>query len=151
MNVFSDRTGRAVLVQDVGFPFTITLDGWPGAAALKAIVTNFGVSASGNYQFLHTLRNFVYVYVFGERMSEISVGGLAMASDCRQGAPSGMENLWDYYQRKKISTNGTPVSIAIGTRMSFQGYLIGFNATANDPGSGLSQWGMKLAFHPPEK
>lgn len=150
MNIFSDRTGRMVLVPDAGFPLAINLQDWPGAPAVKSVVTNFGVAATGNFQFLHTLRNFVYVYVFGERISEITVGGIAMAADCLQEGPSGVELLWDYYQKNKISAKGTPVGIAIGTKMSFQGFLTGVSLNANDPQSGLSQWGMKFAFHPPE-
>ena len=42
------------------------------------------------------------------------------------------------------------MSVSIGTGMSFQGFLTGFNATASDPQSGLSQWALKFAFHPPE-
>lgn len=155
MNIFSNQPGVAVLVPDAGFPFGIELEGWKGAATFKAIITSFGLSAMGNFQFLHTLRNFVYVYVFGDRMSEITVQGLAMADSCNNEPSSslgrirgsGIELLWDYYQENKLSAKGTPVSIAIGTKMSFYGFLTGFNFNANDPLSGLSQWAMRFHFH----
>lgn len=153
MNIFSDRTGHAILVPDVGFPFSILIEDWGGPNALNSVITSFGLAAQGNFQFMHTLRNFVYVYVFGERMSEINVGGLAMAARCElSNGPnaSGVELLWEYYQRKKIATNGTPVSISIGTRMSFRGFLTGFNFSCTDPNFGLSQWAMRFHFHPPE-
>lgn len=151
MNIFSDRTGRAVLVPDVGFPLAVALADWPGAAAMKAVVTSFGMSAAGNFQLMHTLRNFVYVYVFGERVSELTVGGLALAADCdRQEAGSGVERLWEYYQKKKVSAAGLPVSVAVGSRMAFQGFLTGFQFQAADPAYGLAQWGLKFLFHPPE-
>lgn len=150
MNIFSDRVGSAVLVPDVGFPFSIRLQDYGGPLAVKAVITNFGMSAAGNFQFLHTLRNFVYIYVFGERISEINVGGLAFPQLCNIEGPSGVELLWDYYQKKKVAANGTPVTVAIGTRMSFQGFLTGFTFGASDPNYGLAQWGMRFHFHPPE-
>lgn len=150
MNVFSNRPGRAIMVPDVGFPLTINLGDWPGGNNLKAVITSFSLGSMGNFQFLHTLRNFVYVYVFGERISEINIGGVAFAGDCEHGALSGIENLWDYYQKNKIAAKGTPVAIAVGTQMSFQGFLTGFSVNVANPDLGLTQWGMRFHFHPPE-
>ncbi len=91
------------------------------------------------------------MYVFGDRISQINIGGIAFAGDCEAGAPSGLELLWDYYQTNKISAKGTPVTVAVGTKMSFQGFLTSFTANVADPQFGLTQWGMGLHFHPPEK
>lgn len=148
MNLFSDGPGRVTLIPDAGFPLAVRPQNWPGAQAAKAVITQFSMSAAANVQFLHTLRNFIYVYVFGERLSEMTMGGVAFSNDCTPGAEVGIESLWDYYRQNRVSSAGTPVSIAIGSRLSFDGFLTGFQATAQDPQSGLVQWGMKFVFFP---
>ncbi len=152
MNIFSDRTGRAVLVPDVGFPFALKLKNYPGAAIMRSVITNFGLAAAVNIQFMHTLQNLVHVYVFGERMSEITVGGLALPSVCTEedGGVSGVEQLWDFYQESRASTLSASITVSIGTRISLAGFLTGFGFNCADPVYGLSQWSMKFNFHPPE-
>jgi hypothetical protein len=151
MNMFSDRTGRVVLVPDAGAPVALSVQGWPGAQALKAAITSINLGAAGNVQFVHTLRDFVYVYVFGERMSEITVGGLAFPNDCQARTPGGIENLWRFYQRNRVASRGAPLGLAVGATMMFEGFLTGFTVALNDPQFGLAQWALRFAFHPPER
>ena len=40
-------------------------------------VTGFALEMGGNYQFLHTVSDFVYFYSFGDRISELNVTGMA--------------------------------------------------------------------------
>ena len=114
---------------------------------MKSIITQFGLSGRGNYQFMHTLRNFIYVYVFGEKMGEISVGGISFPGTCEDG-DTGFELVWKYYLQHRISTRGAPISVAIGVGLSFQGWLTDFKIETVDPAVGLSQFLMRLAMFP---
>ncbi len=123
----------------------VGLGGFGGFHEIRAIITQLGIRSQSNVQFLQTLRNFVYVYSFGERMGDIVIGGLAMPGDCAFTDPtSGLERVLSYYAGNRLSTQGDPVAIAIGANITYAGFLIGFEANVNDPRFGLAQF--SLAF-----
>ncbi len=150
MNLFSGNAGRVVLIPDAGFPLAVKLAGWKGAPVMKSMLTGMGMAAQGNFQFLHTLRNFIYVYVFGDRIGDITVNGLGFATGCDGDTVSGLEHTWDYYQKNRVAALGSPVALAVGTRMSFNGFLTGFTANFSDTQSGLTQFGLRFHYIPPE-
>ena len=136
-------------------PMTIMLDDWPGFPAIRAIVTHVGISAGGNYQFLHTLKEYIYVYVFGERIGDVAISGLLFSEACTASAgvssalapvnaaePSGIEQLCDFYNRNRIAVRGQPMRIIIGTSgfASFQAFLVGHKSEISDPQQQLGQF-----------
>lgn len=151
MNLFSDRTGSMVLVEDFGLPIAMRLGRWGNAQTMKSIVTSFGSGLAANVQFNHTLYDTIYAYVFGDRLSDFRIGGMSFASLCNAGGVSGLEMVWKYYQANKISTAGVPVTVAIGTTISYEAYLLDFSFQSNDPVFSMAQWEMRMAFHPRKK
>lgn len=97
--VFPNIPGRATIIphnSKVGnIPLTIELKGsgsptsvdWDGPVTMKAIVTSLSIRFRGQQQFLHTLRDFIYVYSFGEGMGEARMSGLAFADTCERPPP----------------------------------------------------------------
>lgn len=149
MNFFSNRTGRMVLVPDVGFPLTVGLEGWPGGVPMKSVITSASIASQGSFQFMQSLRNLIYVYVFGEKIGEIEIGGISFAGECSdRPSPTGLENVWRYYLQHRISNRGSPISVAIGVELSFRGWLTAFRVGVTDPNSGLSQFSMRFNFFP---
>jgi hypothetical protein len=57
--------------------FNVTLDG----KAIDFPVTGVVLEMQGNYQFLHTLDNFVYYYSFGDRVGEMIVSGIGLSAE----------------------------------------------------------------------
>jgi hypothetical protein len=150
MDIFSERTGRVVLIPDVAFPLTVRMDGWAGGAMMKAVITQLGLQSQGNYQFLHTLKNFIYVYVFGERIADLMVGGLSFPERCPGGGgPTGFELVYQYYLEKRISTLGAPITVAIGTSLSFSAWLVAHSGNLIDPQNGMCQFQLAFKFFPP--
>lgn len=94
---------------------TFSLGGWSsGASAQNAVISGVSANTAGNYQFLLTMRNYTYVYLFGEKMGDVIVSGVA-AFECAEWT-HGLTNAVSYYNTYGITITGTPVAL------SFAGY-----------------------------
>lgn len=147
-SIFENRPGRAVAVTDTDdTPLALRLDAWGGYAGFKAIITEVAVGLDGNYQFLHTLKDKIYIYVFGDRISQIRIAGLAFADTCPGGGPSGFELVLGFYQANRVANRATPSQIQIGTSAAghFQGYLTNFKGDVFKPEARVTQFG--LIYH----
>jgi len=149
MNVFSIQPGRTFAVPaPEAVPMVLSFDDWNGYHARRAIVQSVGVASQGNYQFLHTLRNFVYVYVFGERMGEITLSGLAFAGHCPFDTTDGTAQVMSYYAQKGISYTGAPVGIQIGAA-GFRGFLTAAKFDIINPKGRIGQFTFRFNTLPP--
>lgn len=82
--IFQECDGRVVRIdtvcKDDSVLFRIKLNG----EQIWLPVTGFALDVGGNYQFLHTLSDFIYFYGFGERVGELTVTGMAFIKrSCR--------------------------------------------------------------------
>lgn len=148
-NIFSVSPGVAVPIRDPrAVPMTISADGWGGFATRQAVVQRVAVSSMGNFQFMHTLRNYIYVYVFGERIGELTLSGLAFAGTC-YGGGDGISKVLAYYSQKGIGFTGKPVGVQVGAS-GFQAFLIGAQFEINNPEAQMGQFQLKFNILPPE-
>jgi hypothetical protein len=112
----------------------------------KSIITEMSVNRAGNYQFLHSLQDLIYVYVFGERISDIRVSGISFASTCQSGTAAGgvtgIEHLLEYYEQSRISATGRPYQILIGTsgQGRASGFLTGMNVSIDRPEARMARF-----------
>jgi hypothetical protein len=120
-----------------------SLGGWGGYPVTHCVLTGVSGSTMGNFQFLLTLRNFTYVYVFGEKMGDFTVQGLALAGDCPASAPNGMTQAISYYNTYAIANTGTPIAINMAGWAAWA-FVIGATFTANNPRSVIGQFQFKL-------
>lgn len=111
------------------------------------IVTQASINQSGNYQFLHTLQDMLYIYVFGDRISEIQVSGITFAGMCGGSrssagrARSGTAEILDFYKKNKVSARADPVLVRFGDQQHvFQSFLTGCQVDVSRPEVMLGQF-----------
>lgn len=141
-----------------------------GPNTRNMIVTQMSLSQQGNVQFLHTIGNAIYAYVFGNRMGELRVSGLCFA-ECGDNAPgslgpagpasagppgqspvptaadNGVIRLLDTYKARRVSNSPTPVDAFIGGH-TFRAFLVSMNLEIPDPSLPLAQWTYLLNTFP---
>ena len=127
-------TSRFISIKDVNI-------GW---STHRSIITRITMSMQGNFQFLHTLGGDIYIYVFGDRVGQMTVSGLCVsANDCTAGATAGqhgLEFVLAYYKSNRISTRATPLTMLIGQSTTITGFLAGMQSTRH---LSRSSWPLK--------
>lgn len=120
--------------------------------AVSSIVTRVGINSAGNFQFLHTIGNDVYLYVFGDRMGDITLHGLSFAGgtcgENGQAGNHGFEQLYSWYTRNRIAVQKEPAKVTIGRDTTFTGFIIGMTADAADPKTRTIQFQITLSLLP---
>lgn len=116
----------------------------------KTIITRLGVSTAGNFQFLHTLGNSVYIYVFGDRMGTITLHGLSFSSACEDNDPQphGFEQLYAWYKQNRVAVKQAPITVTIGRDTTFQGFVTGLTGDVQDVQSRSVTFQLTLAILP---
>lgn len=153
-SIFTTGAGRVVAIEsDNPLLFTLTIAATDNITSFypqfKSIVTGVAVRAQGGYQFLHTLSDFIYMYVFNERVGEIIVSGLAFAGTCEDNDPvTGLEHMITWYDTERATNRKTPVIITFGTTVSFTSFLTSMQADLNNPETGIAQFAMHFNFIP---
>lgn len=151
--LFVTRRGQVVSFRDEAFsggmPLGLTMDNWDGFPTLQAILTKVNGQSVGNFQVMHTLKRFIYVYVFGERVGELSISGLAFSEVCnREKSQTGIEDVNDYYKANCISETGKLITVTIGLNLLLRGFLVGFRHQAVDADQQLVQFDLSLLTIP---
>lgn len=121
---------------------------------MRCITSGFVINESSNFQFLTTLRNFTYLYTFGDKISEIDVNGVAFLNgDCD--GKSGVQAIYDFFARNKVSNTLKPVSFTMvsfspnfNRARSFKAFLTSFNVGISDAGSMLANFSLKMYYMP---
>jgi hypothetical protein len=161
-NIFSSGAGKVVAVEGEAVPIFFAVDGALDTFNdLKAIVTSVGFQAQSGYQFMHALRDFVYVYVFTERVGEVIVSGLAFPEVCGHLGPqdgqndpncvegnTGMERVITWYECNRITTRAEPISISFGGAVSVDAFLVGLKVEILDAATGIAQFSMRFNYIP---
>ena len=139
--IFPSQVGIPCVVNDPSATpatFSASMQGWSGAQGTNCLITGISLSTQGNYQFLLTLRNYTYVYVFGERMGDFTVSGVSLAGLCGS-FTDGMTWAIEYYNRVCISATGAPIVISMGG-YGMYAFLCGGQFVYQDPASRLGQF-----------
>lgn len=135
MDILGNIPGAVVAIDSSpGVPASIYMEGWGGYNKFKSIITGFRLQSQGNIQIMHTLRDFVYLYSFGERIGNIVINGFAFTGQCRSlnNVLSGFEYAHGYYLLNRASSRPTPVAIVLGAMTAFYGFLTEFSAEMSD-------------------
>jgi len=155
MYLFSHTPGTAVELPQrhvVGSISTTSVIGGDGQRisfpTQKTIITKIGLSLAGNYQFLHTLGNDVFVYVFGDRMGQVSLHCLSFAAKCNgDDSVHGFQHLYDWYRSNRIANSKELVTVTINN-VVFSGFLIGSSPEMSDPETRITQTQLVLSLLP---
>ena len=163
-NLFASSAGKIVAMESTGnaVPFTFSVDGNPTLFnTLKGIVTSVGYQAQSGFQFMHAMREFIYVYVFTERIGEIVVNGIvtpdycgfegaqgSQLGDCMITASTGLERLMQWYECNRITSRANTISIAFGNTISYSTFLVSMKADIVNAETGIAQFSMRFNFVP---
>lgn len=150
MNIFSTRPGMAMVIRDPeSLPMVLSLAGWGGFTVRQAIIQGISIQSASNFQFLHTLRGYVYVYVFGERIGNLTITGLAFNGSCITGGYiDGISRVIQYYDAFRVSRGGAAVGIQVGAA-GFNGFLVGTQFQIVNPAGRIGQFQLQFKITPP--
>lgn len=159
--VFSSSPGSVLVVSSLSAaPLSISVPELTARGTaygtVRSILTSVGLSERTNSQFINTLRNFVYVYTFGDRPGDLVLSGLSFLQPCdgtlgvlvgQAGSEvrllrTGFELLRAFYRRNRMSRRALPVNIAIGSSIALNGFLTGVDLVAQDPTSAMGQFSL---------
>ena len=142
--IVSERFGYVKVIEKMGFPAVVDIGGFWGLIPVHTQVFITGLKGSNNagVQFMHTLRQFIYVYVFGERIGDLVVTGKTVLHSCPLGG-SGVSTVSSYYYNEGIARSGSPVIVAI-SNVAVKGFITGMDASIQDPRLPFSDFSLKL-------
>lgn len=118
----------------------------------EGIITSLSLELSGNYQFLHTLNDFIYVYSFGDRIGTLNVSGVGFTKTC-DGGKGSLLKVYEYYKDKRISKAKSAMTIVIRDSEAtgtFFGFLTGarIDATSDTAVGPLGYWSLRFELLP---
>lgn len=155
--VISSKPGVVRRLNDSAVQGTI-----PSLVALKdpeftfgdqlAIITSIGVKQHTNHQFMQTLGADIYIYVFGDRMGDMALSGVAFAKDCEEMGDTehGMAKVMRWYRDNRLAKRRDPVDVVLGNADGepFSGFVTGMNLNLLDLQSMLVTFELRLALVP---
>lgn len=147
-SIFSPSVGAVTKVSSgTAEPiFNIVFKG--GAGKLTAPITGFALEQNGNFQFLHTVNDFIYVYSFGDRVGELVVSGIGFAKTCASANGAKLCGVLDFYNTNKLSNVGN-LSVQLGDcAPPFFAFLTGMRMELQDPRTLVAQWSLRLSVIP---
>jgi hypothetical protein len=122
----------------------------------NSIITSLSLELSGNYQFLHTLNDFIYVYSFGDRIGVLNVSGVGFTNSCGGSGDKGaIMGAYEYYKKERIAVSERALKIVLEdskAKGTFLGFLTGMrvDVTADTPVGPLGYWSMRFELLPEE-
>lgn len=111
-----------------GLPAKLMLEGFEPMAS---IIESPEVIQAVNIQFMTSLKDAVYAYVFGDQMGSFTIQGTAFAGHCT-GAGSGLKDIFNYYKDFRATKRQEVITITFGPE-SFSGFLTKMRMWPRDP------------------
>lgn len=152
---FSGPAGRVAQCTDRHTQGTINLVGLsPSSANIsftrqQSIITRMTVAHQCNFQFLHTIGNELYIYVFGDRIGQITLAGLSFSANASgSNSDHGFGSMIRWYGDHRVAVRSDPVVVSIGTRTNFEGFLVGFSGDVINPDTRITQWSANIMVLP---
>lgn len=144
--------GRAVALEIPGTTPGSILDveGWgDGFRQRKSIFTSVTIAEASNYQFLHTLGNRIYIYVFGDRIGQFSLSGISFFDNCTPDRRTGISHVIQFYRDNRITVRPGPVKVTLDPDTVLSCYLIGMRGAVMQPVSDrMFQFSLSFALLP---
>lgn len=114
-----------------------------------AIVTGMSLNLAANYQFMHSLDEFIYVYAFGERIGDLALNGIGFVNACGSGdtARMGILRLYDYYKKNVSTGNIQPIDITLtsgSTSINLRGVLTAARIDVVEENGIMGYWSLNF-------
>jgi len=114
----------------------------------ESIVTRIGLTEEVNKQFVHTVGNKTYLYVFGDRIGNLTLDGISFAPTCRCNEDTnlkpGFERILQWYNANKASQRDSPLTVVLGKDTALRGFLVNFSLRVVDVPLRMFEWSMLL-------
>lgn len=128
---------------------TILAPGQQNTQLKNTIVTGLVVQDQVNVQFTYSLDSNAHAFVFGDKLSQINIGGVAFGETCvansattRQ-AMSGLAYIQQVYRYYRMARYPDPIFIAVAD-VVYRAYLVGGRYTFTDAASQIAQYELNL-------
>ena len=124
MNLFSsNRRGVVVTRRISGSPGTISIvDGFPSHESV--IIQRIGYGQGVNVQFAPSLASLIYVYVFGDKMGDVTISGVCFDRTCSDGKRfKGAQRALSYYSKNRAAAKSDTINVTIGD-VEINGFVI---------------------------
>lgn len=155
MDIFNSQPGIVSVIGDQRvLPGRIRiLDPRFPSGNVPILISGIDYNQTTNQQFQTTLDGSVFIYVFGDRMGDIVVNGVAFKAMCNNSGKSGIEEVIDYYRTNRASVTPRPIIVeVVGKRVS--GFLTAMkirdNVTAADSMAPVSEFSFAINSLPKE-
>ena len=115
----------------------------------KSIFTRLMLAHAANYQFLHTLGGDIYIYVFGDRIGDLTLSGLSFSINCeaKGDREHGLEKMLKWWKANRLSKRKEPVQVMVGLT-PIQGFVTNFSADTFDHSAKIIQFVLSLKILP---
>jgi hypothetical protein len=172
-SVFSTCDGAVCVVPfqcdnaDTSPIFNITYSSGTGYNnSLSVPVTGFSLEQQGNFQFVHTLSDFIYFYVFGDRVGQLTVSGIGFVKPAcyrgtvppyRDSAPGAGQrsicSLYSWYKEHRAASKSNDykamaITLGNGDCDTFWAFLTGMRMEISRPEIPVAQWMLRFSVIP---
>lgn len=156
MKIFSSNAGTVGVINPTDgntSPFVMRVDEAELSGDLiRGIVTSMSVSQDTSVQFMHSLRDTIYINVFGNKIGQMNISGILFLADVCEGTDKNSDppfkKFYEYYTDNNAVARESALDIQIGSGVSFKAFLLGFNFQVADAQTSLGQFTMTLAVVP---
>lgn len=154
--IFTATQGTIMVVEPAGnqrrTPFALRVDNAElGPTVLRGIVTGVSLAQDTNVQFMHSLRDTIYINVFGNKIGQMSISGILFMGDvCPLGYNVGgpIDQAYNFYIQNNVVNRAKALPINLGTKLTFKAFLLSFQCQVMDPQTSMGQFTMNLAVVP---
>jgi hypothetical protein len=120
------------------------------------ILTGTQLEMSGNYQFLHTVNDFVYFYAFGDRVGLLTLTGVSFLNTCDAVEKDGAKlfRIYDWYhENKSAARGGKSLDVVLtppkGDPVRLHGFLTGVKLDLQQGNTGpIGYWTLRMEVLP---
>ena len=124
-----------------------------GNKFLSVPISGFALEQQGNYQFLHTVGDFTYFYLFGDRIGELTVSGFGFISPAcgPAGGKGSICELYNWYQQNRVAAKNKAMGITLGNNGncgSFWAFLTGMRMEMPRADILVAQWSLRFNVIP---
>ena len=145
---FQNR-GRAVAVNKWNPTVKIDFSEWGWFEGLSALITKVSTQEHGNYQFLHTLGDHIYLYVFGDRIGQLGISGVTFNDNCKDPLQEdGISKVIGWYRKHRVAVRKEPLIFTFQPGQVLKGYLVDMRGDTMDVCQRMHQFYLTLALIP---
>lgn len=117
----------------------------------RCLVLQVETQLPDGVQFQHTGGDLVFVYVFGRRVGQITVKGLAVPCPCPDPTTgevkSGLDEFFEWVKRNRSSARSQPLTLTV-SKQTFDGFLLNADTTIIAAAIPMVNWTLHIGALP---